>query len=57
MGFIMSGSKVHNPYDERKIDLLQQIVQNTSIQRVGLGWGAYDKNHTIRDSLLETNSL
>lgn len=30
MGFIMSGSKVHNPYDQRKIDLLQQIAQNTS---------------------------
>jgi hypothetical protein len=57
MGFIMSGSKAHNPYDQQKIDLLQQIVRNTSIQRVGLGWGAYDSNHTIRDSLLETNAL
>lgn len=53
MGFIMSGSKVHNPYDQRKIDLLQQIVHNTS-QRVGLGWGASDPNHVIRDSLLQT---
>jgi hypothetical protein len=29
MGFIMSGSKVQNPYDQRKIDLLQQIAENT----------------------------
>jgi hypothetical protein len=31
MGFIMSGAKVHNPYDQRKIDLLRQIVHNTSL--------------------------
>jgi hypothetical protein len=30
MGFIMSGSKVHNPYNQRQIDLLQQIAHNTS---------------------------
>lgn len=29
MGFIMSGSKVQNPYDQRKVDLLQQIAENT----------------------------
>jgi hypothetical protein len=29
MGFIMSGSKVQNPYEQRQIDLLQQIAENT----------------------------
>lgn len=29
MGFIMSGAKVQNPYDQRKVELLQQIVENT----------------------------
>ena len=30
MGFIMSGTKVQNPMEQRKVDLLQQIAQNTS---------------------------
>lgn len=30
MGFIMSGSKVQNPYEQRQVDLLQQIANNTS---------------------------
>jgi hypothetical protein len=29
MGFIMSGEKVQNPYHQRSLDLLQQIVENT----------------------------
>jgi hypothetical protein len=29
MGFVMSGAKVQNPYDLRKVDLLQQIAENT----------------------------
>ena len=57
MGFIMSGNKVQNPYDQRKIDLLQQIARNTSVQTVGRGWGTQDPNHTIRDAILETNAL
>jgi hypothetical protein len=30
MGFIMSGSKVQNPYDQQKVSLLQRIVENTA---------------------------
>jgi hypothetical protein len=29
MGFIMSGGKVQNPYEQRQVDLLQQIANNT----------------------------
>lgn len=54
MGFIMSGTKVQNPYDERKIDLLQKIVHNTSVQTAGRGWGAAPNGLEAQTGLLNT---
>jgi hypothetical protein len=30
MGFIMSGGKIQNPYEQRQVDLLQRIADNTA---------------------------